>query len=219
MAKKQKGVLAVDFSNVSEGGGAARVPAGDYAVKVKKVESKISSNDKPYLNWELEGINGALKGKKIYHTTSLQEQALFNLRNTLMACKVNVPKSKMQIDLKKLVGLVMGITVDDDEYKGKIKSAVVDVFPISIKDGKMVKESLGETDEFDEDDDEGLDDIDELEDDDMDEEEEEEIDYTDLDLKELKALCKERGIKGTKGKNEEELIEMLEEWDDEQDDE
>lgn len=216
MAKEKGGktTVGVDFTNVSEGGGGTRVPAGDYAVKVKKVLAKESSNDKPYLNWELEGLNGALKGKTIYHTTSLQEQALFNLRNTLMACKVDVPKSKMKIDLKKLIGLIMGITVEDDEYKGKIKSAVVDVFPVSIKGGKMVREALGETDEFDDEDE----DLDELEESDLEEDEEETSDYTDMDLKELRALCKERGI-ASKGKDEEALIEALEAWDEEQEDE
>jgi len=208
MAKKSN-VVNVDFTGVSEGGG-FRIKPGDYAVKVKKVEHKISDKDKPYFNWELEVLNGDAKGKKLFHTTSLQPQALFNLRNTLLACKMNVPKSKMSVDIKKLVGAIMGVTVDDDEYKGKVKSSVVDVFPISIKKGKMIKESLGETDEFDqnEDDLEGLD-------------EEEGIDTSEMDLDELLEFADDNDIEIPKKakKSEDKVREIIDAWLEEQEDE
>lgn len=171
-----KDVVTVDFSKVSERKGGVRVPPGDYAVKVKKVVVKESKNEKPYLNWELVGLNGALKGQTIYHTTSLQEQALFNLRNTLLACKVDVPKSKVKINLKELAGKVFGVTVDDDEYKGRVRSTIIDVFPISIKNGKMIKEALPTGDEFEEED-EDLEDLTE-----EDEEEELDVDEDDEEL-------------------------------------
>jgi len=225
MAKKGKkgSVLTVDFSNVKDGG-FARVKPGEYAVKVLKVEYKVSDNDKPYLFWELEIISGGSEGKKIGHITSLQEQALFNLRNVLLACKINVPKSALKLDLKKLIGLVFGVVIDDGEYKGKVRSEVVDVFPVTVKKGKMIKEALPDGDDMDEDDDDDLDEVDldededeeeeeEEEEEDEEEEEEDEVDYSSLSKKELKALCKERGIKVPKGADEEDLIDLLEEED------
>lgn len=219
-AKASKGVINVDFSNVGEGGGKrTRVAPGDYAVKVVKVESKMSVKNQPYLNWELKGINGALKDKTLWYSTSLQEQALFNLRNVLLACKVSVAKA-MKIDLKKLIGLVFGVTLEDDEYKGKVRSEVVDVFPVTVKkDGKMIKEIIKESlgDDDDEDDYEDLEDVDldEDEDEDSDEEEDEEdeadeVDYSSMDKEELKALCKERKIKTKKEWKKKDFIAALE---------
>lgn len=201
---KGKSVVSVNFKDVGSGG-ATRVKPGDYAVKVKKVEVRESnSSGSDYLNWECEGIVGDLKGKKIFHTTSLQAHALFTLRNTLLACKMDVPQSKFQVDLTKLVGKVFGVTIEDDEYKGRVKSAIVDVFPVSIKNGKMVKEAMPTGDEYDSDDEDLPDDIDSE-------------DYSEMDLEELIELCEEREIKLTKKekKDSDAIIAKLEEWDEE----
>jgi hypothetical protein len=67
--KKGGKAISVDFTGVKEGG-TTRVAPGDYAVKVTKVEQKLSSKDKPMLLWHLEGVNGALKGKKLYYNNT-----------------------------------------------------------------------------------------------------------------------------------------------------
>ncbi len=168
----RKSAIVVDFSDVSESAGPVRVTPGDYIAMVKKVEMKTSKKNKPYLLWTLVGISGALKKKTLFHNTSLQSHALFSLRNTLLACKVDVPASKMQIDLRSLRGRKLGITVDDDEYQGRIKSVVVETWPFTVKGGKVVREALPTGDELyraddelpedlldDDDDEDGFDDI------------------------------------------------------------
>ena len=172
-----------------------------------------SKAGKDKITWELVGLNGAIKDKKIFYDTSLQEQALFKLRNLLLSCKVEVPKSKMSISLDKMRGLVFGVIIDDDEYKGKIKSIIIDTFPVTVKkDGKMIKEDISdETDEYDEDDEDDIEDIDESED------EEEEPDYDSMTDKQLKKLCEEKGIQIRKKWGRDEMIEALELLDDSDD--
>ena len=187
MAKNN--VIKVDFSNVSEGG-SFRIPAGEYVAKVKKVEKRVSeSSGKPYLNWELEIISGDknVKGKVIYHVTSLQPQALFNLRNVLIALGIDVPKKSINLDLSKLKGKVLGIVVEDDEYRGEDgrkvkKSVIIEVYPVKKgSGGKWEKLSMPGEEEFDEDTDDEEDLDEDEEDDDEDEDEDEDDDEDDDD--------------------------------------
>ena len=178
MAKNE--VISVNFKDVPESG-SLRIPAGDYIAKVKKVEKKTSqSSDKPYLMWSLEIVSGgdkSAKGKVINTVTSLQPQALFNLRNFLVAIGIDVPAKALKLDLGKLIGKIIGITVEDDEYRGddnrKVKkSAVVEVFPVKQgKGGKYEKMAMPDEDDYDDEEEE-----EEEEDEDEDEEEEDEDD-------------------------------------------
>src|SRR5690606_28865621 len=104
MAKrnKKKNVLKVDFTNVEPGG---KVPEGDYPVVVKEITVEESQNGNPYLKWVFSVADGRHKGKQLYHHTSLQPQALFNLRNTLEALGMEVPQKAIQLDLDNLIGL------------------------------------------------------------------------------------------------------------------
>lgn len=213
--KKTKGTVTVDFTGVESGGGSFRVQPGDYAVKIKSGKNAMSAANKPKIAWELIGINGALKDKTFMYDTSLQPQALFKLRNLLLACKVDVPKGVMAIDLTKMKGLVFGVTMDDGEYKGKTRSEVIDTFPVSVKkDGKMIREDIGEDEDFEDEDIEDIEDIDEDTDEDEDEDEdEEELDYNDLSEKELKKLIKEKGIKVKKDATKKAMVKALEKFD------
>jgi hypothetical protein len=143
--------VEVDFSGVKSGGG-VRVAPGDYVVKVKSATVKASAAGKPMIVWMLSGLNGALKGQEIKHITSLQPQALFNLRNLLLALKVNVAQGKMKIVPENYVGKTCGITVEDGEpYKGNVKSEVQAVWPFSVIDGKVKREALPTGDELEDD--------------------------------------------------------------------
>jgi len=209
--KKKGRVINVDFTGVKSGGGASKVPEGEYLVKVVEVEEGTSEKSgKSYLNWVLEITEGKYKGKRLYHITSLQPQALFNLRNTLEACGIEVPESPQDINLDDLPDYEMGVEVEIEEYEGKKRSKVVGTFPAEELD----EDYDGDDDEDDEDEDEDEDDEDEDEDEeDEDDEDEDEEDYEEMSLKELKALCKERGIKVPKKAKKADLIELLEEED------
>jgi len=134
---KMPSVLTVDFSNVgdrTEGGRAAHVPPGDYLAQVLGVELRSKKDDETskYLSWKL----GIIKPEKfkgagvIYFVTSLKEEALWNLRNFLEDCGIKVPKSAIKLPLADIIAKkpTLGVTLDDDEYNGKVKSKVQATF-------------------------------------------------------------------------------------------
>jgi len=129
---KKKNVVKVDFTNVEPGG---KVPEGDYPVIVKEVTAEESSNGNPYLRFVFSVAEGRHKGKQLYHNTSLQPQALFNLRNTLEALGMEVPQSAISLDLDNLVGLTAAVAVELETYQGKERSRVVEVFPLEDLEG------------------------------------------------------------------------------------
>lgn len=105
--------VSVDFSGVSDGGGGQYdVSAGKHTAKVLGIEQKPpGQSGYPYLQWDLEIVGGTDAGKKITHRTSLKPSALFNLRNTLLACGLKVPKSALSFEPDKLAGKTLGINV------------------------------------------------------------------------------------------------------------
>lgn len=126
MAKR---TLKVNMEGVESGG--ALIPEGDYIVAVDEItQEEGQSSGKPYLKFVLKVTEGSNVGAKLYHKTSLQPQALFNLKNTLIALGQPVPNKAMNIDLDKLEGLSMMVSVGHEVYEGKKRSQVVDVFPL-----------------------------------------------------------------------------------------
>lgn len=110
--------VKVDFTDVSDSMGA--VAPGKYIARVKAI-TKEEGAKAPYLKWELQILSGSAKGLSINHITSLSANALFNLRDTLLAIGVKVPKSAVAIDTDKFIGKQLGIEVvlrkvDDKEY-------------------------------------------------------------------------------------------------------
>lgn len=132
--KRKAGVVAVDFTGVESSG---KVEEGRQLVKVDGVpEVKTSDNSgTDYINWKLKATGGV-----IYHTTSLQPQALWNLRNTLEALGQEVPEGPLDLDLSELDGLEMGVEVEHETYQGKKRPRIIDVFPAEEVDGEEEEE-------------------------------------------------------------------------------
>lgn len=146
--------LTVDFSNVEErregGGRAANVPDGDYLLKITGVQRKSKKEDSSsfYLNWQTSIVAPAkyAKAGNVYHITSLKEENLWNLRNFLEDLGLKVPKSALKIPLQAIVskGLIIGATLEGEEYNGKVKSKIVATFK------KSEYEATGDEDDADE---------------------------------------------------------------------
>lgn len=124
-SRKEKAMAKfnVDFTGVGEG--FVLPPEGDYICKVTGVELKEGPKGK-YLNWTLTIGTGEYKGTKIYHITSFAPNALFNLRNFLIACGNEVPRAAFQVNTDTCVGKVVGVTTYHDEYEkdGKKKKSL-----------------------------------------------------------------------------------------------
>jgi hypothetical protein len=179
---KSGDAVVVDFSDTEsrggkKGGRSAHLPEGDYTAKVREAEFGHSSEKETpgiMMTWLITGPNSA-KGKTIRDSLWLSDKALWRVRQTLEALGLQVPSKKVKVNPKSMVGKEAAITVEDEEYEGKVRSRIVDCF--SLAEYEQLEESSDdELDEADDDEDEADDDEDETE-----EEEEVEVDLDDLD--------------------------------------
>jgi len=120
---------AVDFSNVKEQGNfnTHRVPAGDYMAKIVKVEDAEAKDGIFQYLFTIKLEKFSQYSYPYY--CKLQENQLWKLRNIFIAAGKTVPKSRIKVDPNQIVGKFIGVTMEDDEYEGKEKSVVQNVFP------------------------------------------------------------------------------------------
>jgi hypothetical protein len=140
----------VDFKNVKDRGpfNPAHI-TGDHLAKISAVydtESK-AGDDMWVFAFELTDHRTAVFP---YYCTFADNQ-LWKLRGVFEAAGVPVPKSRYALDPSKVLGKTIGLTLIEDEYEGKMKGVVDNVW--------NPKEHAGEDDEVV--DDEPLDDDDE----------------------------------------------------------
>lgn len=129
--------VTVDFGDTeSRGGkksaGRVHVPPGDYAVKCVKAEiTKSSEKETPGIAVIYRITEGKNKGTQVRDNLWLTPKSLWRVRQTLEAMGLQVPSKRVKVEPSKLVGKACAITVDDEEYEGKLYSRVVDTFLIS----------------------------------------------------------------------------------------
>jgi hypothetical protein len=150
--KKAKGIK-VDFTGVTS---RTLVPEGDYVAKpIAAEKTKAQSSGKPTIAWEFEICKGKMSGQKLFYNTSLQPQALFNLRGLLDAMGVDVPDGSMTIDLASILEEApeVGVSVFHDTYDGSKRSKMDDVFPAdSVEEGDDDGDDDSDDDSDDDDD-------------------------------------------------------------------
>src|SRR5688572_5945261 len=133
MAKAK--AVVVDFSNVKEGGNFNKkhYPGGDYRGTVLSVQDAVKKDDKKVKMW-LFTIQ-VKTGKYPYYVTPGAENQAWKVRNLFVAAGQNVPKKRVNVDPNKVVGKDIGVTLEDEEYDGKMQSVVAATFPTSELDG------------------------------------------------------------------------------------
>lgn len=134
----------VDFSGVDDSAVEGVIP-GRYSARVEGI-TKEEGTKAPYLKWNLKITNGSCKGLHINHITSLSPSALFNLRDTLLALGIDVPKSAVTIDPEKFVGKSLGIEVAMRPYDGKDYPNVKKVFPLTKVETEVVSTDVSSID-------------------------------------------------------------------------
>lgn len=138
---------ALDFTNVKDAGqfNTKHQAPGDYRGKVTKVaDAKSKKTDEAMWVFTVQVGSGTYP----YYCV-LNENNIWKVRNLCVAAGLNVPKKRVNVDPNKVVGKDIGVTLEDDEYDGKIKSVVASVFPTS----ELEDEAPGDDEE-----DEGADD-------------------------------------------------------------
>lgn len=136
--------IKVDFTDTEgrTGGPSFHFPPSDYAVQVIKAETGHSKEKHtPQLTFTLQVTSGEFKGKKIRYDCYLVPQSLWTLRNLLEAAGKKVPTGQAALDTEKMRGLKFAVTIEDDEYNGKVRSRVTDTFPLSELAAASTKEA------------------------------------------------------------------------------
>jgi len=194
--------IEIDMTGV-EGGGRL-CPEGIHKVQVEDVTPEISaSSEKPYLAWKFRTADGSYR---LYHNTSLQPQALFNLKQVLIALGVEVPNSIMRLNLDKVVGRKCYVEVEHETYEGKKRARIIDFLAHDA------------VEEFEDDEDEEFEwedaEEEEYDEEEYDEEEEEEDELDKMSLDELLEYAEEHDIDlthlGKKGrKNRDKVLQAI----------
>jgi len=179
MAATKATVASLDFTDVKDGGATfnkKRVPAGDYLAKVTAVvDAPTKENKEPQWLFTLE-LQEKFTDRKFPYYCKLQANQLWKVRNLFIAAGIAVPKKKVRVDPNKVVGKLVAITLDDDEYDGKMQSNVTEVFSANELDGSEVsddEEEFEDGEDVDTEDDEEEDEDEATEEPEDDEEEEE----------------------------------------------
>lgn len=123
---------AVDFTNVKDAGNfnPRRKPAGDYRMRITKVEDHASGDSKVANNWVFTIVPIVDERSTYPYYCGFDEKQAWKIRNLCLAAGIAVPKRRVKVDPNKLVGKEIGATLDDDEYEGKTKSVIVGTFPV-----------------------------------------------------------------------------------------
>lgn len=125
--------IVMDFTDVKEQSGfnPVRQDPGDYKGKVKSVTRGTAKESKnPTLTFAIADVN---RPSAIYRfQIVLVASSMWKMRNLIVACGLANPTGKkMKIDPDRLVGRELGMSLDDDEYNGNIRSQITNVFPAS----------------------------------------------------------------------------------------
>lgn len=143
MAKKQaskgrKKTIKVDFEGVESGG---TLDEGSHIVEIVETEVREGSSGHDYINVKLKATeDDDQAGRVMYHTCSLQPQALFNLRNVLQAIGHDVPNGMYEFDPEDMVGGICKVEVIHEKYEGKDRARAVSFDPVTDGDEEEEEE-------------------------------------------------------------------------------
>lgn len=142
----------LDMSKVKEQGAfnPRHMPEGDYLARVTKIEDapvkKVENQGAP--QW-LFTIQLEDRHATYPYYCQFAENQLWKIRNLLVAAGINVPKKRLKVDPTKLLNKLIAITLEDDEYEGKMKSVIAAIFsPTEMQGG--TSEPADEEEEDDE---------------------------------------------------------------------
>lgn len=149
---------AMDFTNVKDSGRFAprHRPAGDYLMKIIAVDDHTSGKGNE--GWVFtcvvakEARNARPATYPIY--CNAEEDQAWKVRKLFVACGKPVPKKRVMVDPNKLLNQEFGAALDDDEYEGRMKSTIVDMFPAEDMEENASDDDDGYEEDIEEDEEE-----------------------------------------------------------------
>lgn len=153
MADEKKAKAKVlDFSGVKDRGryNPKHVKEGPYKAKVVAVtETEAKTDEEDMWVFEVHPVGISRPGSYPYYCKLVPNQ-MWKVRNLFTAAGLKVPKKKVKVDPSKVVGRTIGVEMEDDEYEGKLKSVIGDVFPVSELDDRDLPDAEDDDEEVDE---------------------------------------------------------------------
>lgn len=143
----------VDLTNVKEGGifRPRRRPEGDYKLKIVKADDHQPKDKDKALGWVLTlQVEGDARSTYPYYLSPEANQA-WKIGAICRAAGLNVKNARLKFDPNRLVNKWIGAALVDDEFEGKVKSTIDDVFPVSEVGASADEDAPEEIDEIDED--------------------------------------------------------------------
>jgi len=122
----------LDFTNVTESNASKKhLPSGEYLARISGVREYVKTvDDVPTVFWvyliQLEEHRSATY--EVFCDVS-DASKLWKIRSLFLATGKVVPKSKVRLNAASVVGLLLGVTLGDTEYKERLQSEVVAWFP------------------------------------------------------------------------------------------
>ena len=97
---------------------------GKYAARVLECEEGESSTGNPMLTWTWEIVDGEYQGREVKSFTSLQEHALFGLKQHLEAFGLS---GEVDFDTERLVGKRALLTISKSKMRSRKTGEEMDV--------------------------------------------------------------------------------------------
>lgn len=131
-------VKVLNFEGVKEGSNIRprRKPEGDYYATIVEVKDHKSGKTGDEMWLFILKIHGDTSASYAYYVGT-DADSLWKVRGLFVAAGINVPAKRLKADPNKLVGKTVGISLVDDEYEGRPKSAIDSVFPADDMDDPM----------------------------------------------------------------------------------
>lgn len=126
---KRVAARTLDFTNVKESSGInpKHKEEGEYLAKITEVRDDPAKDGEAMWTWIIKPSDDASAAYPYY--VKLVDNQLWKLRNLFIAAGIPLPKKAVKIDPNRVVGHVIGIVLEDDEYEGKMKSVISACLP------------------------------------------------------------------------------------------
>lgn len=137
---------AVDLTNVKEGGNfrPRRKPEGDYKAKIVKADDHTKEGKVPGWVMTVQVEGDSRSTYPVYLNPDPKQ--VWKVWQMCRAAGLNVRNAKVRFDPNKLVNKDIGVYLEDDEYEGRPKSVISDMFPVSEIGGNA--DEVEETEEI-----------------------------------------------------------------------
>jgi hypothetical protein len=166
MATNTPRAMTFDMSNVKDRSNynPKHMDEGDYLAKIVSIEEDLSKSENKMWIFGFQLVDNRSAVYPYY--CILDENNLWKIRTVFEAAGIPVKKARVKLDPARVLGKIVAITLEDDEYNGKPKSTIGAIM------NKSELEDVKSSAKDDDDDDVDPDDVEDVDDDDDEEEEE-----------------------------------------------